>query len=185
MVLDKDGRLEVKIIDFGLCERIIKDGQHVHERTDQGVKGTYCYMSRAAHSRRSMSRRDDWESLCYVIYALIIGQLPWLWVKDKSKMHQMKEEFVKNKGWNNTATPEIFTEYNDIIFSLGFEQEPNPVTLVSILMQMNSSYYSFEWNKFIWDKQTHQLACKQFREIEDAEYLLHPEMQLVAHQPFK
>ena len=77
MINEVEGRIEVKIIDFGLCDRIIKDGEHIPENSNQGIKGSYVYMSRAAQERKTLSRKDDWETLCYVIFALVNGELPW------------------------------------------------------------------------------------------------------------
>lgn len=147
MILEVDGLIEVKIIDFGLCDRIIKDGQHVEAKGDDGVKGTYVYMSRAAHEGARLSRRDDWESLCYVIFALVNGELPWHWETDKDKMRRMKEEFVQKQQW--VGMPEIFKKYTDMIFKLGFKDQPKHMELISILLRMNSSYYEFKWNDFI------------------------------------
>jgi casein kinase 1 len=34
-------------------------------------------MSRASHQGKRLSRRDDWESVIYVIIMLVNGHLPW------------------------------------------------------------------------------------------------------------
>lgn len=167
MILENEGRLEVKIIDFGLCYKIIRDGKHIEEKANQDVRGTYVYMSRRAHQGNTLSRRDDWESLCYVIYALVNGELPWHYESDKNQMLQMKEDFALNQQW--AGMPTIFKKYSEIIFKLDFTEQPDPIKLVSILMQMNSSYYDFKWNDFISDKTTHERACnlrRRFGEFE-------------------
>lgn len=79
MINEHNDTKTVLIIDFGLCDKIIKNGKHVEHKLDQGLRGTYIYMSRNAMRGESQSRRDDWESLCYVIYELINKELPWHW----------------------------------------------------------------------------------------------------------
>ena len=93
MIDEQDDHLEVQIIDFGLCDKIMKDGEHVEMKQD-GPRGTYIYMSRAAMEGKTLSRRDDWESLCYVIYALVNGALPWQSEQDLQKMLKMKQVFA-------------------------------------------------------------------------------------------
>jgi serine/threonine protein kinase len=141
MINDINGKIEVKIIDFGLCDRIIKDGQHVPEKADQCAKGSYAYMSRASHEGMTLSRKDDWETLCYVIYALVNGELPWQRETNGKRMLKMKKDFVEKHKW--IGLPKIFEQYADIIFNLGFTDVPSPLNLISILLQMNSTYYSF------------------------------------------
>lgn len=76
MVDTEGGKKALKIIDFGLIEPVIVNGKHVEPKKDDPVKGTWNYMSRRAHQRQTMSRRDDWETLCFVIYAMV-AKLPW------------------------------------------------------------------------------------------------------------
>jgi hypothetical protein len=55
------------------------------------------YLSRTAHNEEKkgcrLRKRDDWESLSFVIYALIWGQLPWH-EKNEEEMLEMKKMFV-------------------------------------------------------------------------------------------
>lgn len=112
MVNDQNGRLEVKLIDFGLIHQIIgEDGRHVINEENVGVKGTFVYMSRAAHQGKKLSRRDDLESLCYVIRALVFGSLPWH-KEDKDTMLKMKTEWFDNENYLLCqGLPEIFKKF--------------------------------------------------------------------------
>ena len=84
-----------KFIDFGLCEQYIVRGKHVNPKNKNKIKGTKIYMSRNAHRGVGLSRRDDWESLCYLIYSLV-DHLPWEQQLDNQKMLEQKEQFLKN-----------------------------------------------------------------------------------------
>lgn len=85
--IKKRGQYYVKFIDFGLIDQIYTgDGEHVEEREGVGAKGTLNYMSRAAHEGKRLSRRDDWESIVYVIIMLVNGHLPWQGMRGKDQM---------------------------------------------------------------------------------------------------
>ena len=70
----------------------------------------------------------------------------------------MKHDFVNNQEWS--GLPKVFKQYTSIIFNLQFKEVPNPVQLISILLQMNSSYYDFKWNEFITDMEAHEMAYR-------------------------
>lgn len=67
------------IIDFGLCKRIVNPhtGEHIKNRTGKTMAGTPRYASIHMHEGMEMSRRDDIESLGYVMIFLLKGSLPW------------------------------------------------------------------------------------------------------------
>ena len=55
--------------------------------------------------------------------------------------------------------PTVFKKFSEEIFKLGFTEEPDHLNLLSILMQMDSSYFKFGWNKFIKERKAHHEAC--------------------------
>ena len=95
--LDSDtGMNTIYLIDFGLARRYRyrRDGQMEHIpfkfvvdshrfypqscRTDKSLVGTARYASRNSHNAYELSRRDDLESMCYVLVYLVDGgELPW------------------------------------------------------------------------------------------------------------
>lgn len=53
-------------------------GYHVNEsRRIESGSGTPLYMSAYAHSHNTQSRRDDLESLGFVLMHFLTGNLPW------------------------------------------------------------------------------------------------------------
>lgn len=67
----------VFLIDFGLC-KMMRDGvAHIPLRGGKTLAGTPRYASLAAHRGLEQSRRDDLESLLYVLLFLARGKLPW------------------------------------------------------------------------------------------------------------
>ena len=72
------------LIDYGLAKRLINpDGSHVERRDDKALVGTPQYAALHAHLGEELSRRDDLESLVYVLVYLSTGTLPWQDVKEE------------------------------------------------------------------------------------------------------
>lgn len=69
----------VYLIDFGLSKRIVdpSTGEHIPFRDNKPLVGTPRYVSVNVHDGKEQSRRDDIESLMYVLIYLAKGKLPW------------------------------------------------------------------------------------------------------------
>lgn len=75
---DTMGSARLFLIDFGLCKRVMEeDGRHIPEREGKSFVGTPEYAALRAHQGRELSRRDDVESMVYVLVYLATKTLPW------------------------------------------------------------------------------------------------------------
>jgi serine/threonine protein kinase len=92
----------VYIIDFGLAKRFRdpKTGLHISYKDGKSLTGTARYSSIFTHLgignlfiiiRIEQSRRDDLESLGYILIYFLKGELPWQGIKAKTK----KEKHTK------------------------------------------------------------------------------------------
>jgi len=79
MGLKNKGSHLVHVIDFGLSKRYMNPHTktHIAYRKDKYLTGTARFASVHSHLGEEMSRRDDLESLAYVMIYLFKGELPW------------------------------------------------------------------------------------------------------------
>ena len=144
---------EVVIIDFGLS-RSYKDENlnHISLKTGRSMVGTARYASLNVHEGITYSRRDDLESVGYMLVYLFTGRLPWQGMKadDKiSKYNKIKEvkKLYKNDPKNNspsmlldTKLPLEFTIYFNYIHSLSFSDKPNYIYLKNLFINLLEIY---------------------------------------------
>jgi serine/threonine protein kinase len=74
---------EIYLVDFGLAREYMVEGaekgqdEHVRYEIDRKIRGTFMYMSVNVILGIEPSRRDDLESLMYVMVLFLKGRLPW------------------------------------------------------------------------------------------------------------
>lgn len=120
----------IYILDFGLAKRYRDEHTHIHIplKENRNLTGTARYASCNAHNGLEQSRRDDMESIAYVILYFFKGKLPWQGLKCKDK----NEKYAKIKDMKMSITPEKlcegfpieFANYLTKVKKLGFEEEP-------------------------------------------------------------
>lgn len=87
MVGKNDKRDTVFIIDFGLAKRYMdtKTGQHIPFKEGKSLVGTARYASIASHQGKEQGRKDDLESLGFLLLYFARGKLPWQGIQIKNK----------------------------------------------------------------------------------------------------
>ena len=120
----------IYLLDFGLAKRYRDEYTHIHIplKENRNLTGTARYASCNAHNGLEQSRRDDMESIAYVILYFFRKKLPWqgLKCKDKNEKHakikEMKMSITPEKLFE--GLPKEFADYLTMVKKLGFEDEP-------------------------------------------------------------
>ena len=92
--------------------------------------GTPSYASINAHNFMELSRRDDLESLGYMLIYFYLGMLEWQKV-DTSNHTIIKE--MKSNVIYNTKIPPILIEYIKFVRTIEFEEKPYYHTIFELL----------------------------------------------------
>ena len=146
----------IYILDFGLAKRYRDEHTHIHIplKENRNLTGTARYASCNAHNGLEQSRRDDMESIAYVILYFFKGKLPWQGLKCKDK----NEKYAKIKEMKMSMTPEKlcegipveFAKYLTAVKKLGFEEEPAYKNYIQMFMNLFKSKdfemdYLYDW----------------------------------------
>lgn len=119
----------IYLIDFGLSKEYRQEnGTLVPEDTPAGFVGTPRYASTNSHAKKLQTRRDDVESLGYMMVFLLVGSLPWQSVKTKDKKKKHEELFRIKSAINVEqlckGLPTVFADLINEARDLEFEEEP-------------------------------------------------------------
>uniref|UniRef100_A0A182QQP7 non-specific serine/threonine protein kinase n=1 Tax=Anopheles farauti TaxID=69004 RepID=A0A182QQP7_9DIPT len=144
------------LIDYGLAKkyRDFRTRIHIAYREDKNLTGTARYASINAHLGIEQSRRDDMESLGYMMMYFIRGSLPWQGLKATNK--KQKYEMISEKKMSTPVEvlcqsfPAEFSMYLCYCRGLRFDEEPDYMylrQLFRILFRtLNFHYdYNFDW----------------------------------------
>lgn len=145
-------------IDFGLAKKYSKNGVHIAFKDKKELLGTAKYASISTHLGYEQSRRDDLESLGYVLIYLLKGNLPWQNAAGSTKSE--KYENIKQKKINTTDEelcknlPDEFLEYMKYCKDLKFEETPDYALLKKkfqkLFFSKNYDYdFIYDWKLII------------------------------------
>ena len=100
----------VYVLDFGLSKKYwsSKKNKHIPYCTNKKLTGTARYASINALSGCEQGRRDDLESIGYIIMYFILGHLPWQGLKVNNKEDRYKKICDKKKA---TSAKELCEGY--------------------------------------------------------------------------
>ncbi|KAJ4909421.1 casein kinase 1-like protein 2 [Raphanus sativus] len=121
---------QVYVIDFGLAKKYRDSNhQHIPYRENKNLTGTARYASMNTHLGIEQSRRDDLESLGFVLMYFLKGSLPWQGLKAGNK--KQKYERISEKKVSTSIEslcrgyPSEFASYFHYCRSLRFDDKPD------------------------------------------------------------
>lgn len=132
---------QVFIIDFGLAKEYIDPvtRRHIPCRDRKSFTGTARYASRNQHRGIEHSRRDDIESLGYILMYFLRGNLPW----QGQTGHKVDHKYMYNKVKMDTTVDELcsgypnqFAEFLHHARGLGFYEQPDYSFLRSLFRDL-------------------------------------------------
>lgn len=146
----------IYLIDFGLSRKYINERtlEHIPLKDKRPILGTVRYISINTHLGFEQSRRDDLESLSYIMIYFIMGELPWQCIKSKTKKEKYDKILLKKKETVPNEICKFLPEEIKLFFShilqLDFTDRPDYAYLTSLLDKLMSKYgYSndlqFDW----------------------------------------
>ncbi|CAD8066061.1 unnamed protein product [Paramecium sonneborni] len=144
------------LIDFGIS-KVYRDanGRHIIFKDQKSFLGTTRYASIAAHLGHELGRKDDLESLMYILLYFLRGQLPWqnmVNVTDDERTQKVGELklSLENEIFKDQI-PEFQKIYNSIR-KLQFKQEPDYKIIILELKKAAESQNiildgNYEWSE--------------------------------------
>lgn len=136
---------QVFIIDFGLAKEYIDPAtrRHIPWRDRKSFTGTARYASRNQHRGIEHSRRDDIESLGYILMYFLRGNLPWQGKGGQRFADPKQHEYMHNKVKMETTVEELcegfprqFAEFLHHARGLGFYEQPDYSYLRSLFRDL-------------------------------------------------
>ena len=149
----------IYLIDFGLSKRYKnpKTHQHIPYREGRALTGTARYVSINTHMGIEQSRRDDLESIGYMLIYFLKGVLPWQGLKNGNEKYTriMEKKLQIPTEILCYGLPDEITYYLKYCKSLRFEDRPDYDYLrglfIKLLGTCNSVYgLTKEMLKFDW-----------------------------------
>ena len=134
---DRHNISHLYLIDFGLSNSFLDEkAKHCSIRTNETLAGTARYMSVNVHQGLTASRRDDLETVGYILMFLYHGVLPW---QNDDNRNNTFNEIAEQKlalNWMSGTVSEfvVFIRY---CRNLGYTDKPHYDYLRSLLQNLD------------------------------------------------
>lgn len=150
----------IYLIDYGLS-RFYEDPNtlaHIPYKKDKHMTGTARYASVSSLLGFEQSRRDDLESIGYILIYLSKNKLPWQGIKTKNKIERRRKinerKLVITPEELCLGLPENYLKYFHYVKGLQFSDKPNYDYLRSLFMNVwkNLNIEDITMMKINWNK---------------------------------
>ena len=166
-VIGIDDQRIIYVIVFGLSKKYRSDrtGNHIQFCITKKMNGTARYASTNSLRGVEISRRDDLESLAYMILYFVMKKLPWQGIRANTlqnrykKIYYMKKKLINDEMFK--SLPNEIQEFYKDIKKLKFEEEPDYTKLkeyFKILLRKNALN---EDGNFSWIKKEYLIDYKE------------------------
>ncbi|CAL8085427.1 unnamed protein product [Orchesella dallaii] len=160
------------IIDFGLSKkyRDSKTKHHIPYRQDKNLTGTARYASLNAHQGIEQGRRDDMESIGYVLLYFLRGSLPWQGIRARSR--KQKYDRIKERKMSTSIDdlckdlPPEFVMYLAYCRGLRFDEAPDYIfvrQMFRTLFRSRSYQFDFDYDWASLNEEGEKIKAKKPR----------------------
>ena len=147
-------KTELYVMDFGLSKKYIDDNNdHIKFRDNLPLIGTARYISINIHDGHEPSRRDDLESVAYILIYFLKGQLPWQGLKKNLGANQLEQIKLMKQNINVndlcSNLPICFKIYLEYCRHLEFNETPKYEYLKNLFSEYSRIYnipLYYEWS---------------------------------------
>ena len=145
------------LIDYGCSKIYMNPKTHVHNSFKEGKStliGTERYCSIYTHLGKEQSRRDDLESVLYVIIYFLKGELPWQGIRAKTKKERMDK--IRDKKLSVTYE-ELCMDYPEtrelVMYSrdLDYDEKPDYKMIKNVILELLDNNDIKVDNVFEWE----------------------------------
>ena len=176
------------LIDFGLSCSYYEHGlttRHYKIKNGFNFVGTLRYASLNSHKGIRQGRRDDLESMMYILIYFLKGKLPWQDIKAKQKEERHKLIFqIKSKTSVESLCKDLPNEFADLlnyVKSLQFDEKPSYCKFYAyfhnLISKMNieqipEKNFNYIWEKMLVDNMNKYEENKDEGIIQEAEKII-------------
>jgi serine/threonine protein kinase len=140
----------VHLIDFGLSKEFRDPKTHVHIpfKKELGLAGTAVFTSINSHLGLELGRRDDLESLTYILFYFLWGFLPWQGLGNED-MLESKRTISAFDSFQEL--PMEFRAFFEHCRSLSFDAKPHYNHFLALFDNLLSKEVFHSDTPFDWD----------------------------------
>ena len=160
------------LIDFGLATKYREsiNNNHYEMKKEKKLIGTVRFASVNAMNGISQSRRDDLESVGYVLIYFLKGKLPWqnILIKNKEERYEKIKEIKNNIDIKTLCSdlPEEISEYISYVKNLKYEEDPNYNFIKGLFKNLLNKFgYKFDYT-YDWDNSKALIDINQYEDKE-------------------
>ena len=156
-VIGLDDPHVIYLQNFYLCQRYrsSKSFQHIKLIYINQFVGTERYGSINALRGFTQGRKDDLESLFYMLIYFFLGKLPWQGLKEENEVSKHEKILKEKRNFKIDKYKQIPQEFCSLfkyVKNLKFDEEPKYLSMIKKLQNILKENQCFNNNDFYWIK---------------------------------